>query len=145
MTLPDPTPSGTTPSWSTTPFSFTSNAAPATADAATVVSVTLLETDAVYVIVPDANAGINVTPLNDSALRLASADPARVTITVYVCVVSPSCAVTTTVITLSAPTASGTMPSWSTMPLIRISYAEPALATVAATVTALTSWATSAV
>ena len=45
----------------------------------TVVSVTAFPTDAVYAIVSDANAGIRVTPLNNSALRLASPDPARVT------------------------------------------------------------------
>ena len=82
MTLPDPTTSPTTPSWSTTPLSFTSYAAPATTVAVTVVSVTLFATDAVYVVVPDANTGVSVTPLSESALSVASADLARVTVTV---------------------------------------------------------------
>jgi hypothetical protein len=52
--------------------------------------------------VPDANAGLklpldSVNPLK-SALLLAAA--ARVTVTVYVCVVVPSCAVATTVTVL---------------------------------------------
>ena len=62
-----------------------------------------------YVVVPDAKAGISVTPLSDSALRLASSEPALVTMTVYVCVVSPSSAVTSTLRVVS-PTASAT---WS--------------------------------
>ena len=36
-------------------------------------------TDAAYAAVPDANTGSSVTPLSDSALSEASADPARVT------------------------------------------------------------------
>ena len=83
MTLPDPTAKPTTPSWSTTPLSFTSTLALASlADAVTVASVTACPTDTVYAVIPDANAGISVTPLSESALRLASADPARVTVTV---------------------------------------------------------------
>ena len=45
----------------------------------TVAFVTSCSTDAVYAIVPDTNAGVNVTPLNARALRLASEYPARVT------------------------------------------------------------------
>ena len=45
----------------------------------TVASVAPCPTDAVYVVVPDAKAGVSVTPLNESALRRASTDPARVT------------------------------------------------------------------
>ena len=44
-----------------------------------VVCVTPLDTDAVYAVVPDAKAGVNVTPLSESALSVTSADPARVT------------------------------------------------------------------
>ena len=44
-----------------------------------VVCVTPLNTDAVYAVVPDAKAGVNVTPLSEGALSVASADPARVT------------------------------------------------------------------
>ena len=110
--MPDPTTSGATPSWSTTPLSFTSTLALASlADADTVVSVTACPTDAVYATVPDANAGDNVTPLSESALSVASADPPRVTVTVYARVVSPSSAVTTTAMTLPDPTASSTTPS----------------------------------
>ena len=80
MKLPDPTPSGTTPSWSTTPLSFTSTLALASlAVAETVVYVTAFPTDAAYTVVPAANPGTSVTPLNDSPLSEASADPARVT------------------------------------------------------------------
>ena len=50
--------------------------------AVTAVSVTLFATDAVYVIVHDAKAGDSVTPLSDSALRLASAEPSLVKVTV---------------------------------------------------------------
>ena len=81
MTLPDPTTSPTMPSSSTTPFIFISYAAPATTDAVTVVSVTPCPTDAVYAAVPDTNEGDSVTPLSESALKLASEDPARVTVT----------------------------------------------------------------
>ena len=42
----------------------------------TVASVTPCPTDAVYAIVPDTNAGVSVTPLNERALRLASEDQA---------------------------------------------------------------------
>ena len=45
----------------------------------TVAFVTSCSTDAVYAIVPDTNAGANVTPLNERALRLASEDLACVT------------------------------------------------------------------
>ena len=71
------------PSWSTTPFTFTSITAPASAAAiavtVTVVSVTACPTDAVYAAVPEANPGDSITPLSESALRLASEDPARIT------------------------------------------------------------------
>ena len=111
MTLPDPTTSPTMPSSSTTPFIFISYAAPAAVVAVTVVSVTLFATDAVYTVTPDANTGVSVTPLNESALRLPSEDPARVTVTVYVFVVCPSCVVTTTAMTLPDPITSGATPS----------------------------------
>ena len=52
---------------------------PAAAVAEPVVSATAFPTDAVYAVVPVAKAGFSVTPLSESALRLASADPARVT------------------------------------------------------------------
>ena len=45
----------------------------------TVAFVTSCSTDAVYAIVPDTNAGVSVTPLNERALRLASEDLAYVT------------------------------------------------------------------
>ena len=110
MTLPSPTSKPTTPSWSTTPLSFTSTLALASfAVAVTVVSVTLFATDAVYTNVPAANTGDSVTPLSESALRLASADPARVTVTMYVRVVSPSSAMTS-MATVVWPTANAT---WS--------------------------------
>ena len=112
MTFPSPTANGTIPSWSETPLSFTSYAAPASAKVAvTVVSATAYPTDAEYAVVPDANTGDSVTSLSDSALRPASAEPALVTVTVYVVVTSPSCAVTTTAMTFPSPTAKGTMPS----------------------------------
>ena len=82
ITLPVPTASGTTPSWSTMPLSFTSYDAPATAVAATVVSVTPCPTEAAYAIVPDAKPGDSVTPFSESPLSAASSDPARVTVTV---------------------------------------------------------------
>jgi hypothetical protein len=51
--------------------------------------------------VPDANGGVSVPLLNTRLLRSAVA--ARVTVTVYVLVVVPSCAVTT-VVMVFAPT-----------------------------------------
>ena len=129
------------PSWSTTPLSFTSYAAPADAEAVTVVSVTLFATDAKYAVVSDAKAGISVTPLSESALKLASEDPSRVTVTVYVCEVTPSCAVTSTAMALPDPTPSGTTPSWSTTPLSFTSYVAPATA-VAVTIVSVTVFAT---
>ena len=44
------------------------------------VCVTPLDTEVVYAVVPDANPGISVTPLNISDASVASADPARVTV-----------------------------------------------------------------
>ena len=57
-------------------------------------------TDAVYEIVADANAGDNVPELNERAERVASEEPARVIVIVYVFIVVPSCAVSTTSIVL---------------------------------------------
>jgi len=48
--------------------------------------------------VPLANAGVSVPALSVKFDNVASADAARVTTTVYVLVVVPSCAVTTAVI-----------------------------------------------
>ena len=53
--------------------------------------------------VPAAKTGLSVPSLRVNPLRSALAEAARVTVTVYVLVVVPSCAVTTTVIVF-APT-----------------------------------------
>ncbi|MNK99742.1 hypothetical protein D3C87_1201530 [compost metagenome] len=62
-----------------------------------------------------ANAGLRLPPDKASADRLASPEPARVTVTVYVLVVVPFWAVTM-VVTVLAPTASAIAPE--ALPLV---------------------------
>ena len=71
--------------------------------------------------VPAENAGVKVPLLITKLLRLALDDAALVTVTVYVCVVMPFCAVTTVVMVL-LPTFKGiaddALPLVTTVPLI---------------------------
>ena len=87
--------------------------------AETVVFATPAATWAVYDVVAEANVPKSI-PLRTSLLRVASVDASdetRVTVTVYVRVVTPFSAVTSTVMTL-LPTASETVPSESVTPPI---------------------------
>ena len=90
-----------------TPFTLV-EASPCDCVGVTVSDVVALPTLAVYDVVPEVKAGDRVPLDSESAERSAFEDPARVTVTVYVCDV-PICEVTVTVITL-LPTSSATAP-----------------------------------
>ena len=114
--------------------------------AVTVTAVTSLATSAAYVVSAPLNGGLSATgssfsSVSDSPLSAASDELARVTVTSYVLVVSPSWAVTAMLTTVS-PTASGTTPSRSGCPSTWIPYVDVVSASSAVTVTAVTSLAT---